>query len=185
MQSRDGRPGYDTGAAGAVASGTYGAAGSGGFDGTAGGASTTYPSSVPPVSSSHGISLPHATLPATSSPSLPLVLPTRADLETVKLMMRMQTTGTPQECVWKPVQTLQSQQIASSCQVSTAPRRFTGTQQPTDQPLRSSIVVSLQTFPAVPRRRNHRGAYDRDRTAERVNLRGVELDGNFEGGALQ
>ena len=74
-------------ATGTVASGTDGADGSGGFDGTARGVATAYSSSATPGSRSHGNSPPHVPLLAASSPSLLLVLPTRTDLETVKRTM--------------------------------------------------------------------------------------------------
>ena len=78
-------------AARTMAFGTGGTDGSGGFDGTAYGIATTCSSSAKPDSRSHGNSLPHVPLLAASSPSLPLVLPTRADLETVKRMMKGDT----------------------------------------------------------------------------------------------
>ena len=165
-RSSDGRPGSsydDMDATGTVASGTDGADGSGGFVGTAYGVATTCSSSNTPGSRSYGNSLPHVSLLAASSPSTPLVIPTRADLETVKRMMEGDTyigRGCRQcrltrMCVWKSVQTLRLRQIASCGQVSTTPRRFARTQQSADQLLRSQIAVSLQALPAVPRRRNH------------------------------
>ena len=86
LQSMDGRAGtgYDeTGAAGVATSGTYGVDGSVGLGGAAGAAANAYL----PRSRSHGNTLPPIPLLAASSPSVPLVVPNRADLETVERML--------------------------------------------------------------------------------------------------
>ena len=91
-QSRHGQPGPSYDDTGAVASDMYGASGtysagaSGGSDGTAGGVESTIVTSVPSGSSS-----PSVPLTAASSSPHPLVLPIRADLETVKRMMKGDT----------------------------------------------------------------------------------------------
>ena len=90
LQSMDGSAGtgYDVGqvgAVGAVASGTDG------FNGTVGGTSNPSTSAGHPCSRSHGNTVPSVPSLAASSRSPPLVVPTRADLETVKRMMKGDT----------------------------------------------------------------------------------------------
>ena len=90
LQSMDGSAGtgYDVGQAGAVG---VVASGTGGFDGTVGGTSSPSTSAGQPCSRSHGNTVPSVPSLAASSRSPPLVVSTRADLETVKRMMKGDT----------------------------------------------------------------------------------------------
>ena len=190
----------DMDATGSMASGTDGADGSGGFDGTAYGVAATHSSSATTGSRSHGNSLPHVPLLAASSPSLPLVLPTRADLETVKRMMKGDTyigrgcrqRGLTRSVFGNPYKLCdygRSQAVAkyrqllddspelssqlinlSGCRLLCHCKRF--------QQCHADAIIArfAELYPS---------AYDRDRAAESANFRGAELDGNIEGGAFQ
>ena len=161
-----------------VASGTDGSDGSGGFDGTACGVATTCSSSTTLGSRSHGNSLPHVSLLAASSLSLPLVLPTRADLETVKRMMKgcrqrgltRNVFGNPynlcdfgrSQAVAKYRQLLDDSPELSSQLINLSGRRFLCHCKRFQQCHADAIISKFaELYP---------GAYDRDRTAERTNL---------------
>ena len=174
-------------ATGTVASGTDGADGSGGFDGTACGVAAAFSSSATPGSRSHGNSLPHVPLLAASSPSLPLVLPTRADLETVKRMMKGDTYigrgcrqrgltrsvfGNPyklcdygrSQAVAKYRQLLDDSPDLSSQLINLSGRRLSAT---------ADAIIAQELTIVIARVR------------ESTNFRGTDLDGSNEGGAFQ
>ena len=126
LRSVDGRAGtgYDDGhgAVGAVASGSDGLDGTSGVGGTA--TDLAYPGSPGTAVSlsarrSHGNTLQSASHRNASSHSLPLVVPTRADLESVKRMMTGDTCigrgckqrGLSRSVFWEPIQVVRLWEI--------------------------------------------------------------------------